>query len=470
MLTIEIEKSLNQKNIAELLHKQQAFFRSGKTRELAYRIHQLRALQALITENDDKIIEAINSDFQKPVMEAYVTEVGLACSEIRHALKNIRKWVKPRRVGTSLANFPAWSSVYPEPYGLSLIIGAWNYPFQLVAVPLIASIAAGNCTVLKPSESAPRTSRLIATLISRYFDSSYIAVLEGNAELAEQLVEQPFDHIFYTGGSAVGKKILAAAAGNLVPVTLELGGKNPCIVESDIHAAYAAKRIVWGKFYNAGQTCVAPDYLLVNKAVKKELVRLITLAIQDFYGSDPAASSSYGRIVNQRHFSRLVSCLEEGDISWGGATDARTRFIAPTIIENPPPRGRLMTEEIFGPILPVIEYDSLDHAIRIVNERPKPLALYFFSRDKNKQRRITAETSAGSICFNGTMSQFISKTLPFGGVGMSGMGSYHGYAGFRTFSHEKSILRRTFLVDSVISYPPHRVPLSVLKKIIRFFL
>lgn len=439
--------------IQDLIWQQRIFFGTGQTKSVDFRLAQLQRLKQAIIQYQAAIVEAARADLGRPAFEAYFEIATL--SEINLALKQLRSWAKPRRVATSIDQFPASAWVQPEPLGVVLIIGPWNYPFQLMISPLVGAIAAGNCAILKPSEHAPHTSKVVTELIQSTFEPNYVAVVEGDASISEQLLAEKFDHIFFTGGTAIGRVVMAAAAKHLTPVTLELGGKSPCIVDADVRLDHAAKRIAWGKFINAGQTCIAPDYLLVDRRVKSDLLRLLQQSIQDFYGENPADSPDYGRIINQRHFSRLATFLKTGQPVIGGKADPETRYIAPTILDGVSWDDPVMQEEIFGPILPILEYSDLDEAIAQVNQRPKPLALYFFSRDPQKQEHILQMTSSGGVCLNDTVMQVGVSGLPFGGVGESGMGSYHGKASFDTFSHQKSVLKRAFWLDLGWRYAPY---------------
>jgi aldehyde dehydrogenase (NAD+) len=427
----------------------------------------LNILMDAVSKNETAILQALRADLNKPPLEAYGSEVGLLHDEIRYALKHIKSWAKPKRRPIHFTQFPSTAWIYPEPYGVVLIIGPWNYPLVLLAQPLIGAISAGNCAILKPSEVAPNTSALVARIVGEYFDSRYIAVVEGGPEEAQALLGQKFDYIFFTGGSEVGKVVMQAAARDLTPVTLELGGKSPCIVDADVDIEGAARRIVWGKFSNAGQICISPDYVLADKRIKPALLESMREYVRKFYGTNPQQSPDYARIVSQRHFERLRDLLpktsQEGTVVVGGQTDAADRYIAPTIIDCVPPDGALMQQEIFGPLLPVIEYERLDDAIAFVNERPKPLALYFFSRGRDHQERILRETSSGGGCINDTMLHYATPFLPFGGVGESGMGKYHGDASFDTFSHDKGFIRKGFLLDFWLRYAPYKNHHKILK-------
>lgn len=457
--------SLQHVSMGDLIKAQGEFFNSGRTRSLDFRVKQLRTLRSAIIDNEAAILEACRSDMNKPPMEAYTSERGIVLNEIDHVARNLQSWAKPRRAKTPLLNtrlfgiaqhFLASSYIYSEPYGVVLIMGPWNYPFQLTLNPLVGAIAAGNCSVLKPSEIAPHSSAVIARIINDNFDPGFISVIEGGPETAQALLTEKFDYIFFTGGTRIGKIVMEAAAKHLTPVTLELGGKNPCIVDNDVQIEYAARRIVWGKFFNAGQTCMTTDYILANRAIKKNLLENIKRTIKEFYGDDPAKSPDYARIINENHFERLSRLLKEGEIVIGGDTNSEDHYIAPTVIDNVSPESAIMKEEIFGPILPVIEYEMLDDAIAFVNERPKPLALFFFSKDKEKQERVLKETSAGGGCINETFVHEINFALPFGGVGASGIGKYHGKFSYETFSNLKSIMKKSFLFDLTLRYPPYK--------------
>lgn len=450
--------------VSEIVQNQRNYFKTGKTRDISYRIQRLAVLKKAIRDNEDAILKAVKSDLQKPEAEAVVSEVGLVISEIDYALKHIKSWVRPKRVRTPMVHQPAKSYINAEPLGVVLIIGPWNYPFQLVIAPLVGALAAGNCSLMKPSEFSPHTSNVIAKIIEENFDRDFICVIEGDVEVAQELLAEKFDHIFFTGGTGVGRIVMELAAKNLTPVTLELGGKCPCIIDHDTHVERSARRIVWGKFMNAGQTCVAPDYLLVDKRIKEKLILSLKKYIREFYGEDPSKSPDYGRIINGNHYYRLSGLLEDCEVLIGGDLDEEDRYIAPTLIDSISLDHKIMEEEIFGPILPVIEYKDLADAISIVNERPKPLAIYFFSRDKEKQERVVRETSSGGVCVNDTLVHLVTSTLPFGGVGNSGMGRYHGKAGFDTFSNQKSIMKRSFQFDISLRYPPFKGKMKILRR------
>lgn len=459
MITTELS------NIGNIIQTQRDFFQTGKTKDVNFRIEQLTTLKQAIIEHEQSIVEALKADLHKPELETYLTEISVI-KDIDYAIKNIQNWSKPKKAAVSWDFFSYSAKIYPEPLGVVLIIGPWNYPFQLIISPLIGAIAAGNCAIIKPSEIASHTSGVIAKIIAKHFDPTYIAVVEGGVEASQKLLAEKFDHIFFTGGTAVGKIIMAAAAKYLTPVTLELGGKSPCIVDTDINLEHTVRRITWGKFINAGQTCIAPDYLLVNKTIKKDLIDGLEKSLKEFYGDNPVNSPDYARIISQKHFERLVSFLKDGKVVIGGENQPSERYIAPTLIDNVSLEDSVMQEEIFGPILPIIEYTDIAEAIALINSRPKPLALYLFSQDKNLQKRVLQETSSGGVCINDTVMQVGVSSLPFGGVGDSGIGNYHGEASFDTFSHKKSVLQNSFWLDLKWRYAPYQGKLPLIKKLL----
>jgi aldehyde dehydrogenase (NAD+) len=457
---------LTQLAVSDIIRQQRDFFRTGKTKDVAFRIAQLKTLKKAVLEHESAIIEALKADLNKPEFETDISEIVFIKAEIDYAIKHIKSWASPQKASIPLEQLPGFGRIYAEPLGVVLILGAWNYPFQLIIAPLVGAIAAGNCAILKPSEIAPHTSHILAEMLPKYFAQAYIAVIEGGVEVSQQLLAEKFDHIFFTGGTAVGKIVMAAAAKHLTPVTLELGGKSPCIVDTDINIENTARRITWGKFLNAGQTCISPDYLLVHTKIKQELLDSIQKCIHEFYG-EPAASPDYARIINQKHFQQLVKFLKDGEIIIGGEINPIEHYISPTLLDRVSLESPIMQEEIFGPILPVITYDDIGEAIAIINERPKPLALYLFSRNKNLQKQVLQETSSGSVCINDTVMQFAVPALPFGGVGNSGIGKYHGKASFDTFSHYKSVLNRALIPDVRLRYAPYsQGKLQLLKRIL----
>ncbi|MHC5725124.1 MAG: aldehyde dehydrogenase [Nostoc sp.] len=459
MITTELSK------IGDIIQNQREFFRTGKTKDVTFRIEQLKTLKQAIIEHEQSIVEALQADLHKPELETYITEISVI-KDIDYAIKHLKNWSKPKKTAVSFDFFSYSARIYPEPLGVVLIIGPWNYPFQLIISPLIGAIAAGNCAIIKPSEIASHTSHIIAEIIAKHFDPAYIAVVEGDVEASQKLLAEKFDHIFFTGGTAVGKIIMAAAAKYLTPVTLELGGKSPCIIDSDINLEHTIRRITWGKFINAGQTCIAPDYLLIDKKIKKDLIDGLKKCLKEFYGDNPVNSPDYARIISQKHFDRLVNFLKDGEVIIGGETQPSERYIAPTVIDNVSLEDSVMQEEIFGPILPIIEYSDIAEAIALINSRPKPLALYLFCQNKNLQKRVLQETSSGGVCINDTMMQFGLSSLPFGGVGDSGIGNYHGKASFDTFSHDKSVLQNSFWLDLKWRYAPYKGKLPIIKKLL----
>jgi aldehyde dehydrogenase (NAD+) len=455
--------------VGELFQSQREYFGSGITKNVSWRIQKLRALKWSLLLEKESVFDALKADLSKSHFEAFATELSLVAQELDHAMKNIRRWAKPKRVATPLAHHPAKSFIYPEPYGVVLIIGPWNYPFQLMIAPLIPAIAAGNCAILKPSELAPRTSAVLAKLISRCFDRGHVAVVEGGPEETQALLEEKFDYIFFTGGNRVGQIVMEAAAKKLVPLTLELGGKSPAIVEWDADIRIAARRVIWGKFINTGQTCIAPDHVLVHRSVKKKLMNAMKSEIESFYGKDPSKSPDYGRIINEGHFDRLSRYLEEGHIVAGGQVNREERYIAPTILDEASRESKIMKEEIFGPILPVLEYERLEDVISDLRGQEKPLALYFFSKRRDKQRKMLRDTSSGGVAINNVLVQITPRELPFGGVGYSGMGKYHGKAGFDTFSNSKGVYRQRWPIDVRFKYPPYGDRLRWMKGLFRWF-
>ena len=450
------------------LRKQRTFFTSGETKSFTFRTKMLNRLGEAISGSEERISEALRRDLNRSKVDGYTTEIGHCLAEITFTLKNLKKWMKPQRAAGSRLFPLSKGSVVSEPLGTCLIVSPWNYPFSLAILPLIASIAAGNCTVLKPSEISKHTETVISEMISKYFDEEYISVVCGGPEVSQELLKQRFDYIFFTGGENVGKIVMKAAAENVTPVTLELGGKSPCIVDEDCHLQRTARRITWGKFLNAGQTCVAPDYLLVRESVKDELITGIRKYILEFYSDDPQNSGDYGRIISENHFDRLNEFLKEGKVIFGGKTNREKLYISPTLIEDIPGNARIMDEEIFGPLLPVLTFGRVSEAVDFINRRPKPLALYVFSRSKEFQQEIISNTSSGGICINDTIVHMAAPNLPFGGVGNSGFGKYHGKAGFDAFSNQKSVLRQTLLFDIPRRFPPtDEKDLKILRAILK---
>ena len=439
--------------IQELVAQQRTYFNTGATRTAAFRRQALERLRAALLEREEELNAALLADLNKAPAESYFTETGMVLEELRFQLKHFEKWVRPRRVITPLAQFPSRGELLPEPYGCVLIMAPWNYPVQLCLTPLVGAIAAGNCAVVKPSAYAPASSAAIARLLGEIFPSEFVAVVEGGRAENQALLEQEFDYIFFTGSPAVGREVMAAGAKNLTPVTLELGGKSPVIVDSTADIPLAARRIAFGKVLNAGQTCVAPDYLLLHRSVKDAFVREYRRALEEFFpGGD------YGElpcIVNDKHFQRASCLLAEQRVLIGGETDATRRFIAPTLLDETDPAAPVMQEEIFAPILPMLCWQEREEVVRFVQSRPKPLALYLFTRDKEMERAVFDRCSFGGGCVNDTVVHLACSGLPFGGVGNSGMGSYHGKQSFDTFTHYRSVLKKANWLDLPMRYHPY---------------
>jgi len=444
-------------DLAALVERQRHYVQTGATRSLAFRRQQLQRLQQALRDRQETLLAALKADLSKPRLEALAGELAVCSEEIATALRHLPAWMRPQSVRPNLVQWPGRADTQAEPLGVVLIIAPWNYPIQLAITPLIGAIAAGNGAIVKPSELAPQSSRALAELLADCFPPEFVAVVEGDQEAAQALLAERFDSIFFTGSTRIGQLVMRAAAEHLTPVTLELGGKSPCIVTADLDLKVAARRIVWGKFLNAGQTCVAPDYLLVERSLQPALLEAIAATLREFYGDNPATSPDYARIVSDAHFQRLNALLERdrAKVVFGGDTDASQRYIAPTVLAGCTWDDATMAEEIFGPLLPVLVYDELEEAIASINARPKPLALYLFSRDRQTQNRVRTATSSGGFVVNDTIVHLASPRLPFGGVGASGFGRYRGRATFDTFSHRKSTLARPFWLDLPLRYPPY---------------
>ena len=440
-----------EKKVKDLKH----FYASGKTKNIPFRIEQLKKLKAGIRDFKPQIQKALWEDLHKSKEEVYLTEIAIVLKEIDFHLACLQSWAKPKKVSTPLYLKPSSSKIIYEPLGTSLIIAPWNYPFQLLFDPLVGAISSGCCALLKPSEFTPATSALAQQMVSEIFDENYISVAQGDQEVGEILLKQPFDVIFFTGSSKVGKIVMTAAAKNLTPVILELGGKSPCIVDATANIDIAAKRIAWGKTVNAGQTCIAPDYLLVDESIKEKLLEKIAHAFNEMFGKSISQSEYYGRIVNEKAFDRLFNLLKDAEIYWGGKTDKENRFISPTILTNVKAGDEIMEEEIFGPLLPVISFNKIDEAIEIVNRKEKPLALYYFGNEKNADV-VLSQTTSGSVSINDTLMQIANHNLPFGGVGRSGIGKYHGKDSFLAFSNQRSVLVTPTWLDLPFKYPPYK--------------
>jgi aldehyde dehydrogenase (NAD+) len=441
----------------------------GTTRPLQWRLEQLDRLDAALSANSDAVLDALAKDLGKPDVEAYF-EVVAVRQEISLCRRQLRRWIAPKKVGVPLSQRPGRAEVIAEPLGCVLIIGPWNYPFHLAIQPLVSALAAGNTAILKPSEHAPATAQLISSLIEQAFPPEIVQVVQGDGNTAQALLAERFDRIFFTGGERIGKLVMAAAAQHLTPVTLELGGKSPAVVLSDADLEVTSRRLVWGKCLNAGQTCIAPDYLLVESSARASLIQALGDRITACFGEEPLHSSDLASIVNETQYARLSALLEQarerGQILLGGTCDPERRRIAPTVIQVNDREDPLMQEELFGPLLPILEVDGLEQAIEWINQRPKPLALYLFSSSQRNQETVLHDTSSGGVCFNDVVMQVGVPELPFGGVGASGMGAYHGKAGFDTFSHQRSVLRRPFALDLPFRYPPYAGRLPLMRRLL----
>lgn len=454
-------------NIDTILENQKEFYNSGSTKSLEFRKKSLMELKNAINEYEKEILLALKKDLCKSEFEAYVTEIGIVLEEINFMLKNMRKILRKKTVRTPLTQFPSKSTIYHEPYGNVLIMSPWNYPFQLALTPLVGAIACGNCAIIKPSNYSPETSGIINKIISKTFSKNYIAVIEGGRTVNQTLLDHKFDLIFFTGSSEVGKIVMEKAAKHLTPVVLELGGKSPCIVDETADIKLAGKRIAWGKCLNSGQTCVAPDYLLVHKSVKNQLITEIIKNTEIFYGKSPEKHSDFPKIINNKHFERLRHLIQSGDVIYGGGYNELTNKISLTLIDNVTWNDPVMQEELFGPILPIIEFESVDEFLPIINSRAKPLALYLFTKSKKMEKIIIDGVSYGGGCINDTIVHLATSYMGFGGVGESGMGSYHGAASIETFSHRKSIMKKSNLIDIPLRYPPYFNHLKLAKKIMK---
>ncbi|HCW9544353.1 TPA: aldehyde dehydrogenase [Staphylococcus aureus] len=451
--------------IEQKFYDSKAFFNTQQTKDISFRKEQLKKLSKAIKSYESDILEALYTDLGKNKVEAYATEIGITLKSIKNARKELKNWTKTKNVDTPLYLFPTKSYIKKEPYGTVLIIAPFNYPFQLVFEPLIGAIAAGNTAIIKPSELTPNVARVIKRLINETFDANYIEVIEGGIEETQTLIHLPFDYVFFTGSENVGKIVYQAASENLVPVTLEMGGKSPVIVDETANIKVASERICFGKFTNAGQTCVAPDYILVHESVKDDLITALSKTLREFYGQNIQQSPDYGRIVNLKHYHRLTSLLNSAqmNIVFGGHSDEDERYIEPTLLDHVTNDSAIMQEEIFGPILPILTYQSLDEAIAFIHQRPKPLSLYLFSEDENATQSVINELSFGGGAINDTLMHLANPKLPFGGVGASGMGRYHGKYSFDTFTHEKSYIFKSTRLESGVHLPPYKGKFKYIK-------
>lgn len=455
--------------VQQLLQEHRERFDTGYTRSIRFRIEQLDKLADGIRRHEQSIKEALYKDLRKSEFEAYATEIGYTLESIRYMRKHVGKWARPKKVGTPFYHLFTRSYLYKEPYGTVLIIGPFNYPFQLLIEPLIGAIAAGNSVVLKPSENTPHVAAAVRKLVEEIFNPAYIRVIEGERETTSALIHAPFDYIFFTGSVPVGRIVMEAASKNLVPVTLELGGKSPVIVDKTANLAVAARRIIWGKLMNTGQTCIAPDYVLAHEEIREALMEQMQVAINSFYGADASKSADYGRIVNERQFDRLAAILEadRARIRHGGRTNRADLYIEPTLLGAESWADAAMQDEIFGPILPVLGYARLDEAIRMINSRPKPLALYVFTEQESVKNEVLERVSFGGGCVNDTITHVANHNLPFGGVGNAGIGAYHGKYSFELFSHTKSIVAKSTKVDIKLLFPPYGDKVKWIRKVLR---
>lgn len=436
---------------------------------IGYRKEKLQQLLQCINRYENEIVSALYDDFKKPEFEAVATETSIVISDLKYTLENISNWSRPKRVLPSLLNFPSSDYILSEPYGKVLIIAPWNYPFQLALCPLIAAVAAGNQVVVKPSELTPATSRITSKIISEVFDKNHVEIQEGGIEVAQHLLKLRWDYIFFTGSVAVGKIVAKAAAEFMTPVTLELGGKNPCIIAADCNVKLTAKRIVWGKFLNAGQTCIAPDYLLVDSKIKSKIGTALIEEIQIAYGENPEKSADFPRIINSKNWLRLVALLKDETVLFGGQTNESENYIAPTLLDEPKLESAVMQDEIFGPILPIVCYENEGDIESIISHYEKPLSLYVFSNNSAWAKKIMKTYSFGGGCINDTVIHFSNRRLPFGGVGNSGIGAYHGRLSFDTFSHKKSIVKKANWLDLPFRYAPYKNKINLLKKLLNWF-
>ena len=458
---------MNAPSIEQLVAAQRRFFASGQTLDLAFRKQSLLTLKRAIRAHEEAVNAALMQDLGKSAAETYMCETGMTLSELSYMISHLGRFAKKRRVLTPLAQFPSDSFTVREPYGVALIMAPWNYPFMLLMEPLIGALAAGNCCMLKPSAYAPATSKVIAQIVAECFPPEYVALVEGGRAENQALLHQRFDYIFFTGGVTVGREVMRAASEHLTPVTLELGGKSPCIVDETANLRVAARRLVFGKLLNCGQTCVAPDYLLIDRRVKDEFLPLLEQEIQNMVGENALDCDGYVHMINEKHFRRVCGLIDPDKVIFGGRADEQTLRIQPTILDCVTPGDAVMQEEIFGPVLPVIAYDSIDEALAFVNSREHPLALYLFSENRALQKRVLASVPFGGGCINDTIVHLATSRMGFGGVGDSGMGSYHGKKSFDTFSHEKSIVKKYMWLDLPMRYQPYK---KIYERLIRMFI
>ncbi|WP_223548257.1 aldehyde dehydrogenase [Aestuariivivens sp. NBU2969] len=456
-------------SIPEIVLLQKTFFKSQKTKDVKHRLNLLKTLKKEILLREHDIYNALHKDFKKSSFEVYLSELGLVISELNLVIKNLKKWSKPKRVSASLLTFPSKDYIYKDPYGTVLVIAPWNYSFLLAMEPLIMAIAAGNTVVLKPSELTEHVSKIITEIIETVFTKELAIAIEGGVETSTELLKQHWDYIFFTGSTKVGKIVAKAAAKHLTPVTLELGGKSPCIIDGTINLQLTAKRLVWGKFLNGGQTCIAPDYIIVKSNIKTQFIDALKLEITKQYGNEPKDSEDFPRIINERHFLRLKNLLTQSNVIFGGNTDEKNNYISPTLVEEPKLDSPLMSEEIFGPILPILTYEIENDIETIIHGLEKPLSLYIFSKNKKFTKGIIKKYSFGGGVINDVLTHFGNYRLPFGGIGVSGIGKYHGKHGYDTFTHQKSIMKRGTWIDPPLRYAPYKNKLRMLKTAFKYF-
>ena len=440
---------------SQIVDQQRSFFLTGKTKGYAFRLAQLKKFKELLKQYEPQLCDALYKDFRKPAEETYINELSQLYHEINISIENLKDWMRPKSVSTNLVNLPGNSYLHPDPLGVSLVIGAWNYPYMITLHPVISAMAAGNTVIVKPSELAPNSSAVMADLINSNFDSEYMYTFEGGAEITSDILDQKLDKIFYTGGDRVGKIIMQAAAKHLTPVTLELGGKSPCIIEKDANLKVAAKRIVWGKYLNTGQTCVAPDHLYVHESIKSQFIEILKDEVLNSYGKDPKEHATYSRIINERHFDRLTKLIDQNKVIAGGEIDKSSLYIAPTILDNVSDQDPVMQEEIFGPILPILSYSNVDELVSHLAKKPSPLAFYLFTSSRKTENKIVSNLPFGGAVINDVVVHLSNTDLPFGGVGNSGMGAQHGKFGFDTFTHYKPVIRKATWIDPTIRYAPY---------------
>ena len=458
---------IDKKDLEQLFARQRNFFEPHQTKSIDFRLNALKKIRSLIKTCQPEIHQALKKDLGRSVLESVGGDTGLTLQELSLTIRKLRSWSRTRRTRTPLVMFNARSYYSYEPYGNVLIISPWNYPFQLLFVPMTGAMAAGNCVIAKPSRHAAHTSELMIGMIADHFDPDYISIIPGSREINEYILELPYDYIFFTGGQETGKKVMKAAAEHLTPVSLELGGKNPVIVDRNIHLRNTAKRILWGKFLNAGQSCVAPDYMLVHEDVKEDLLSLMKEYLVKWLGSNPETSSDFSRIINTVEAERLEAYISQGRVIAGGSSDSEKKYISFTLLDEVSQNAPVLNEEIFGPILPVITYRDTGEAIRYVTSRPKPLSLYVFSTSRRFQKEVMKKTSSGNACINETVVQFINPRLPYGGVGTSGMGKYHGRFSFETFSNKRSFMNTSNLIDLPVRYPPYKRNAKLISMLMR---